>query len=356
MNAAKNCTARFLQRYALVVDVTGAGAGSISSSPGGIDCGQDCQNTYIDGTRVTLTATPANSSVFVGWQGDCAADGEAAAVTVNSAKSCTAEFALKQLALNVTMDGDGSGRVTSDPAGISCQSDCNQNYTYGTRVTLSAVADRGVVFTGWSGGCQGGDAVTQVTMDRARTCTATFMQNFNITVSVIGSGTASLDGQQCASNGSGVIIQCIETRVSGTAVTLIAQTEFTNYVFDRWSGDCSGTSPQITVTMDSDKLCIANFRELFGLFVDKAGSGTGTVTSSPAGIDCGVDCDQQYLDGTRVTLTARPDTGSFFVAWRGDCAIAETSATAQLTMNSDKKCSAEFTTLILIDGPPVRAP
>jgi len=44
-------------------------------------------------------------------------------------------------------------------------------------------------------------------------------------------------------------------------------------------------------------------------------TGTGTVKSSPTGIDCGEDCTQRYPPDTLVTLTATPDSGSFFATW-----------------------------------------
>ena len=40
------------------------------------------------------------------------------------------------------------------------------------------------------------------------------------------------------------------------------------------------------------------------LTVGKSGTGSGTVTSSPAGINCGSDCSEAYASGTSVTLTA----------------------------------------------------
>ncbi|MDQ3782275.1 MAG: PQQ-binding-like beta-propeller repeat protein, partial [Actinomycetota bacterium] len=57
----------------------------------------------------------------------------------------------------------------------------------------------------------------------------------------------------------------------------------------------------------------------FTLSVAKAGSGSGTVTSSPAGINCGSDCSEAYASGTSVTLTARASRGSTFTGWSGAC-------------------------------------
>ena len=75
--------------------------------------------------------------------------------------------------LAVTLDGSGSGAVSSSPSGISCGSDCSEAYTYGTTVTLSAVPGGTSAFVGWSGACTGSGTCT-VNMDAAKTVTATF--------------------------------------------------------------------------------------------------------------------------------------------------------------------------------------
>ncbi len=76
----------------------------------------------------------------------------------------------------------------------------------------------------------------------------------------------------------------------------------------------------------------------YTLSVSSLGSGTGTVTSTPEGIDCGSDCTQQFQDGTPVSLNATPDSGSTFGGWGGhpDC------ADGQITMDRDLGCTATF--------------
>ena len=57
----------------------------------------------------------------------------------------------------------------------------------------------------------------------------------------------------------------------------------------------------------------------YSLAVNETGIGKGTVTSSPSGISCRTSCSSSFTSGTQVTLTASPDSGSFFKGWSGAC-------------------------------------
>jgi GH18 family chitinase len=81
--------------------------------------------------------------------------------------------------LTVTMAG--SGTVTSSPAGISCGASCSASYDPGTVVTLAASPAAGSSFAGWSGGCSGPGSC-QVTMDAARSVTATFTSAISLSI------------------------------------------------------------------------------------------------------------------------------------------------------------------------------
>jgi hypothetical protein len=70
--------------------VVKSGTGTVTSSPAGINCGDDCTESYAQGTSVTLTATPTDSATFAGWSGACS--GTTCVVTMDSAKSVTATF------------------------------------------------------------------------------------------------------------------------------------------------------------------------------------------------------------------------------------------------------------------------
>jgi Tol biopolymer transport system component len=75
--------------------------------------------------------------------------------------------------LSVAFTGDGAGSVTSDPAGVDCTENCEAGFVDGTQVTLTAQAQPGSVFAGWGGSCTG-VGTCRLTMDQARSVTATF--------------------------------------------------------------------------------------------------------------------------------------------------------------------------------------
>jgi len=85
---------------------------------------------------------------------------------------------------------------------------------------------------------------------------------------------------------------------------------------------------------------ITESAQQYTLTVQKDGTGTGTVTSDPAGIDCGDDCAQDYYDGTQVALTATADAGSVFAGWSGGGCSGTGDCT--VTMNSDQTVIAAF--------------
>ena len=77
----------------------------------------------------------------------------------------------------------------------------------------------------------------------------------------------------------------------------------------------------------------------FLLSVNITGTGSGTVTSSPAGISCGSDCSESYTSGTSVTLTASAASGSTFAGWSGACSG---TSTCTVSMSAARSVTANF--------------
>jgi len=161
----------YLIYQALTVDKAGTGDGLITSSPAGIDCGQDCSADLPQGSVVALTAEPSEGSSFMGWSGDCSGSGNCQ-ITLDAAKTVTATFEVDQM-LTVIKAGTGAGRVISLPAGIDCGPDCTATFAHGSLVTLTADPDEGSSFTGWSGACFGNDEC-QINTESEKSVTATF--------------------------------------------------------------------------------------------------------------------------------------------------------------------------------------
>jgi|GEM_PF-4521681 hypothetical protein len=162
--------------FALTVNKNGTGSGNVTSSPAGINCGATCTASFAQGTTVTLTAAPASGSVFAGWSGGGCSGTGTCTVTMSAAQSVTATFNTAPTStfnLTVNKSGTGSGTITSSPSGINCGATCSASFNTGTVVALSAAAASGSTFAGWSGACTG-TGTCSVTMDAAKTVTATF--------------------------------------------------------------------------------------------------------------------------------------------------------------------------------------
>ena len=252
---------------------------------------------------------------------------------------------VNQYLLSVGTAGSGSGAVTSSPAGIECTAssgDCAEGFPQDTVVTLTATPGDDSAFAGWGGACSGTGACV-VTMDQARSVTATFNtlpSSFPLSVSKSGTGsgtvTSSPVGINCGTD-------CLQAFVPGTEVTLTA-TPSDSSSFAGWGGACSGTGP-CTVTMSQARTVSAAFTQLdpppasYTLTIDDRGTGLGTVTSSPAGLNCGSDCVQAFAAGSQVKLTAAPAPDSAFSGW-GEACSGRGSCT--VTMSQARKVSAEF--------------
>ncbi len=187
MAAPRNRTTRpAATQDTLLVNVSGAG--TVTSNPGSVQCSSVCNESFVRGASVTLTATPATGYEFSGWAGGgCPASGTCTLI-MSGSDSVMATFRLSgnaggnppptptpvTYALLVSVSGSGS--VNSSPAGIACGGDCGENYASGTSVTLNAAPASGYAFSGWSGACSG-TGNCMVSMTAARNATATFVAN-----------------------------------------------------------------------------------------------------------------------------------------------------------------------------------
>ena len=169
--------------------VAKSGNGTISSSPLGVACGNDCSEAYVGGTAVTLSATPASGSAFAGWSGaGCSTASPNVSFTITGNMACTATFNLIPTYV-LTVNRTGNGTVTSSPGGINCGTTCTATLNSGTVVTLTATPASGSSFAGWTGNADCTDG--SVTVTAAMTCTATFSSAFALNTKVVNEVTSS---------------------------------------------------------------------------------------------------------------------------------------------------------------------
>ena len=156
-----------------------------------------------------------------------------------------------------------------------------------------------------------------------------FPAQVTLTVARAGSGTVTSTpaGIACGT-------ACAAAFATGTPVTLTAAPA-AGWVFAGWSGGgCTGTGSCVLTLTTATTVTATFARAPVTLAVVRAGAGSGTVTSAPAGIACGVTCSASFPSGGAVVLTATPAAGSTFGGWSGGgcagtgtCTLTPVSAT-----------------------------
>lgn len=340
----------------LIIQKSGSGTGRVFSNPPGINCDGSCETqsaVFPIGTTVTLTAIPDANSEFEGWLGiDACNDDDNVCTFLPLENNITviAKFrALETRTVTILKTGTGDGLVFSNPSGIICGSDCVEEFALGDVITLTANPDSMSDFGGWLGvSCI--NAVCTFTVTDHTTITARFDRKPDIetrTVTVVKTGTG--DGL-VFSHPSGITCgsDCDEVFALGAVITLRAVPD-AGSAFNGWlGGTCSGMIPECDFTVGANVTITASFREIpalpsYTLTVIKTGSGNGLVFSNPGGIDAGSTA-ADFVQGTRVTLTARPDANNSFTGWGGACTGSDSVCTLIVSQNTTVVANFEAAT------------
>ena len=289
----------------------------------------------------------------------------------------------------LTVSKNGSGTVTSSPAGISCGSSCSGSFIKDTSVTLTATGDTNSIFTGWSGGGCSGTGTCVVNLTDNTSVTATFAtttlgEALNIPgINVTTSGNAnwfpetasSHDGSSAAQSGdiSDNQTSSIQFTVTGPGtlsfwwkVSSEFNWDFLKFYIDGVSQN-SGISGNVdwtqvsginipsgshtlrwtyskdgSVSNGSDAGWVDEIYMLQTLEVWIEGAGSGSVLINPYAITCSTSggCATNYNLGTLTTLLATPSGPSTFGGWSG-CTSAS-GTTCNVTMDERKSITATF--------------
>ncbi len=328
--------------FKLTVTKEGSGSGTVSSAFFGIGCGSDCEEEYIGGHKVKLTAAPAGGSEFKGWTtgsgspGTCTGTTSPCEVTMSAAVGLKAKFDVQPGQAPLTIEEAGSGNGSFECDSGSGFGACAASYLQGSNITIKPVPDVHSNFGGWSGGgCTGTGNCVISNIQTSTTVTGTFnpiMRTLTLTKAGAGGGSFQCD------SGSG-FGACAASYADGTTVTVKGIPD-ANSAFGGWSGGgCSGTGNCVISAIAANTSVTGEFKPIMRtLTLTKAGGGGGGFQCD-SGSGFGA-CEASYANGTSVTIQATADSSSTFTGWSGEGCSG--TGTCQLTMSFSRAVVATF--------------
>jgi len=313
-------------KYPLSVTINPTEGGSVKVVNTGNTYDKDFSKEFVEGKEVTLYAEPASGYAFDGWSGDRMKESRRMTVTMDDSNEVTANFVKKgqpePTYYNLSFSSTEGGHVETDMHGEG-------KYKAGTEVFVYGVAASGYQFDHWSGDRSGTTKGIFVQMNSDKHLKAHFVKNpkyyqLNLNTDPGDGGVISLEPHR-------------RRYRAGTKVKLTAEPS-SGYRFDRWTGDASGTSRTITVTMNQDKSITAEFSSVTNREVTisvSVGKGNGKVLMN------GKETNELTVNrGEEVTLKAKPASGWAFDSWAGD--VSATSNPVVVTVDKDMDVIANF--------------
>ncbi len=200
---------------------------------------------------LTLEAVPALGYQFDGWTGDAESEDNPLRLDVDCDKRVTANFSLIVHALTMQIDGSGS---TEPPTG-------DHEYVPGSVVEITAVAEDGWRFDGWTGDvADPASAATTVTVASDMIVAASFFQVMHtLTMQVNGSGSTTPTGGAHEYAARSVV-----------EITAVAED---GWYFDTWTGDVADPASAATMaTVASDMTVTALFHRSLTVYWVTGGS------------------------------------------------------------------------------------
>ncbi len=373
------------QTHTLTVTLSGTGSGTVTSNPPGINCPGDCTEDYAEGTGVDLDGTAAEGSTPAVW-GEACVNGH---VTMSADRNCTVTFNLTPVSLNAhyPLDGDANDALGVNHGvleGFSASPFITDSTVGTAALRLDGIDDRVAIqeLRYNSTGLDGVSVSAWVrTTDGSRQVIASFDRNEYWRLEIDGTGgglgqigwdvrtaggTIDFGSNSRVDDGGWHHVVGVfdgagqEMRIFIDGVldnsTAIASTTFgsgvTRFGFLGVGSEATtpggNKGPNWYFQGDLDDVWIfdraVSLAEVLDLY-NRGNTfhtltigiiGPGSVTSSPAGIDCGSDCSQSYAEDTVVTLTPTPLAD--FIGWSGhsDC------YDGVVTMDGDRSCTATF--------------
>ena len=224
--------------FSLTVDTLGGG--TVTKNPD--------KPSYSWGEEVILTASDGPDWIFDGWGGDASGMDNPLRVTINKNTHITASFWLDAWTITTSVVPADSGNVSLSPD--------QPTYHYGDEVTLSATPNPGYSFLSWTGDASGTQNPLTVTIDGNLVINANFTRDeYSLAVSVTPEG-----------KGSVTISPSKPFYYYGDQVTLTA-TAISGWWFTNWSGDVSGVSNPLILSITGNTHISANFSDQVKIYL-----------------------------------------------------------------------------------------
>jgi glucose/arabinose dehydrogenase len=220
--------------------------------------------TVVKNSQIGLSAPLTQEMGGVTYTWDHWSDGLGRNHTITATASGTYEAfytaPTAQRNVSVTVDGTGGGAVSASSGAISncskAAGTCSGLYDDGSSVTLTAAPAAQSTFAGWSGAGCSGTGTCVLTVDAAKSVTASFastpapiVHSLTVTKAGTGSGSVTCDGGPCA-----------PSYAHGAKVALAAAAD-AGSTFDGWAGACSGASGCL-LTIDANAVVGATFTKI----------------------------------------------------------------------------------------------
>jgi len=371
------------------VDVTSSTSYSLTTSTSPTNGGSVTgAGSYSAGSIATVTALPNKGYTFSGWSGALNGTTSPASITINGNTSVTAHFSpIPSYTLNIT---GANGTVSANPPGPA--------YDSGTVVTLTASANSGFSFNGWSGDLTGSTNPALVTMNTTKNISATFgaignaialpgrieAENYKAGGAGVGyndltagnSGGAykpndNVDIENCSDVGAGYnigwtsagewlaydvnvatsgnyqLIARLASAVAGTKTLTVSVDNVTVATFNftdasGWQSWKNVVIPSVYLTAGIHSVKLTMTTGGFNInYVDVTSITSYTLNTS--GINGTVvlsPAGGTYASGTLVTLTAVANSGYTFNNWSG--ALSGSTNPSVITMDNNKSVTANF--------------
>jgi uncharacterized repeat protein (TIGR02543 family) len=272
------------------------------------------QDNYNFGDIITISAEPNSGWSFAGWSGDAEGMENPLMVNIKADTNIIANFIQGGYSLDVNLSPDAQGSVNIAPL--------QSVYEFNDQIKLTAIADPGWTFSGWSGDLTGLDNPITFNIQDNLTITANFTQNeysLSVNASTSGSGSVLIDPDQL-------------TFGYDDYVTLTAYAN-PGWSFVGWSGDFDGTANPVTINIKDNTNITANFSlNTYSLTVDILPLTGGNVMIDPL--------QPVYYYGNRITLKAMANPGWKFTGWGGDA--AGTGETLVIYIGKDMMVTVNF--------------